>query len=269
MIKNNNHSIKASKKNKFIFILSGILLLALTTIGYVIFRNLQSGEFTLPFDTHVLTYDVTLSENAQFDLPQYHLEVSSNAEFKDVNFDTLKLDEILQSEGQYIDPNHQYLAYSFYMKNRGTVNVSIDYQFEITQLSPWMESNLRILIIKNDDSYYLYQSEVQSFEDKNSIISNVTPFVSNQYIFKDQNIELEVSEVAIYRVIIWLEQNNPEDESDKSGRLEARLSFEINKEPTIKFNQYSMSANLNRNLWFTIPDVFYVDFTLICNDSEH
>lgn len=106
------------------------------------------------------------------------------------------------------------MAYSFYIKNIGTETITVDYYMRITEVYDSMDEYVRILIVEDDDSYRMYQKEDQPDEDNNMPQYYELPlgivFESDSIIFRDTLSDFITDEVKCFRVIIWLEEQDPD-----------------------------------------------------------
>lgn len=211
-----------------------LLILSLLTVGItlcVIFvYPMILGEFR--FNTAPeKVYKIEISETSDFESSSITLEVESYLELA-VSYTVLKLDDILSSQGQFIDSDFTYMSYSFYMKNTGNKDVTVYYYMRFVEWHNWMQDCIRILVIIDNQTYKLYQKS----EDSNLSLSSSTlfelsdaiDFESNIVAFTDEINLLRPNQIKSFRVIIWLESSDKDYTDEYSyGRIKTLLSFGI------------------------------------------
>src|SRR5690606_19054699 len=109
------------------------------------------GVYTLPFEHEpVVSYDIRLAETNDFEIETSKLNAQAHVDPLGVTYSSIKLDEIIESDGKYIDNNHTYLAYSFFIINLGTTNININYYLRVIEVMNGMDEFIRILVIEDD-----------------------------------------------------------------------------------------------------------------------
>jgi len=159
------------------------------------------------------------------------------------------------------------MAYSFYIKNTGAETVSLDYSMRLTQVDFWMEDYIRILIIEDNVTQRMYQKEDQLDLEGNMPQYDQMPiginFESDSVIFSETIEDLKPGTVKSFRVIIWLEEKDPDmSEQEQSGSIQAELVFIIRDEYPEVSNKSSLLLSTNENLWFQILSQCVVNFDI-------
>jgi len=88
-------------------VLGAIIIGFLSTIGTILYVDYNSGDFVFSNDqTKYELGSIEIAEELDFEMSSSHLEVSSSVDAIGMTYSSLKLDEIIESEGQYIDLDH-------------------------------------------------------------------------------------------------------------------------------------------------------------------
>ncbi len=190
---------------------------------------------------------IEIAEELDFEMSSSRLEVSSSVDAVGMTYSSLELDEIIGSEGQYIDIDHQYLAYSFYIKNTGSVTKSITYNIRLSELMDWMSDSIRILIIEDDTNYKMYQKEDQLDLDNNLPLYDQMPiginFESSPFVFRDTIEDLEPGSIKSFRLIIWLEEQDPDlVERADIGIIQGEFVFTVIDDPAYGGSNFMSSS---------------------------
>ena len=243
-------------------VLGAIIIGFLTTIGTILYVDYNSGDFVFSNDqTKYELGSIEIAEELDFEMSSSHLEVSSSVDAVGMTYSSLKLDEIIGSEGQYIDLDHQYLAYSFYIKNTGNESHTISYYVRLTDYLYWMRDYMRILIIEDDTIYKMYQKADQPDLDNNLPQYDQMPigndFESLPIVFRDTIEDFKPGSIKSFRVIIWLEEKDSDVvDREEFGHVKGEFLF------TIIDDYPDLDASTNVSL--STIDKLWIDMSRIC-----
>jgi hypothetical protein len=258
-----------------IYIIGALLVIFVSIAGTIIYIKLNSGDYVF---TDVTAYDppysILIDENANFEFSTTHLNAESIVDGLGIAYDSIKLDDIQQSEGQFVDPDQNYIAYSFYIRNAGTAPISIDYYMRITEVFDGLDEYIRILIIEDDTIYRMYQKADQPDEDNNMPIYNQLPpginFLSDTMILRETRYNFKPNQVKCFRVIMWLEEQDPNMiDNQQIGRISTQLTFSIDTDAHISFNDNHLLSSEDNDLWLPIYSLCMVQFDMyyLSNDQ--
>lgn len=223
---------KALKRNKFFrigMILSGILSLA---FGVVTFYGQDSGNFIMSIDRQAYTRGIILSTEEDFEHPVARLMTDPVEEARDLTYRWLKLDEIKKAKGNYNDPDFDYVAYTFYIKNDGNETVNVSYHIKITDVHNQMDEAVRVLVIV-DDKEVLYQKEDKKDEAGNyptypPSIPKADYFLTDQIVARTTFNNFQPEQVKKISIVIWLEGYDPDTTDDiLGGMIKMEMIFSI------------------------------------------
>ncbi len=261
--------MQTSKSNEFCFYLFGAIIIGiLIFIGSIIYIRSLSGDFVLSLEPTPSSFPgIEVSDTIGFESPTSHLSVDSIVDKLGFTYASINFNEIIQSDGQYLDPNKKYLAYSFYIKNVGTTTVSIDYSMSITNTINHLDQYVRILVIEDDTDYIMYQKSDQPDLDNNMPQYNQLPlgisFESENIVFRDRFDDFEAGAVKSFRIIIWLEEQDLDIHDDyQSGNFETQLTFSISHPENLNTTKPHISLSDSENLWFTLQTSCNIDFRI-------
>ncbi len=223
---------KALKRNKFFrigMILSGLLSLA---FGVVTFYGQDSGNFIMSIDKESYNRGIILSTDDTFEFPQAQLLSDPVEEARDLTYRWLKLDEVSEANGNYSDPDFDYVAYTFYIKNDGNETVNVSYHIKITDVFNRMDEAVRVLVII-DGQEVLYQKEDQKNSDGEypiypPSIPKADYFLTDLIVARTTFNHFEPEDVKKVSVLIWLEGYDP-DTTDEilGGMIKMEMIFSI------------------------------------------
>lgn len=248
-------------QSKGFYVMIVILFMASAFLGFI---YSETGNFAMDVDG-VPPYDIRISEHITFETPETRLEVTSYVDLNPVNLDDIDLDGIFDQSGQYMDQDHTYLAYSFFLKNLGNETTDIDYYLRFTEVSYWMHDALRILLIEDDLSYTIYQKNAN--DESDDIEIDILTFMSDSMVFRHEIKDFKVDEVKHFRVIMWLDQSITNLETHKQrSLLKMQFNF-VTIYPEVS-NQNQLSLDVPKNLWISLSTICNVEFVLIYETED-
>jgi len=256
------------KKSMTFFVFAGIIVSLLTFIGVVIFEDMIAGNMTMSVDPNmVYNYkyiEIADNENFEFASDELNVEVDLN---QSITYTSISIDEIILSEGLYEHASSEYLAYSLYVKNSGIEKVSINYYMRITEIYQLMDEKIRILIIEDDEMKAMYQRADQAGDESDLPDYNELPlgieFLSQHIIFRDIIIDLEPDAYKSFRVIVWLEEQDP-DMTDEylEGLMKLQMNFSIAEGYSTGSNQNILLSSSHEKIWFSLSQICNVQFSI-------
>lgn len=223
---------KALKRNKIFrigIILSGLFSLA---FGVVTFYGQDSGNFMMSMDRDAYTRGIVLSAHKDFDNPQARLMTSPVDEARDLTYRWLKIDEIKNTDGNYEDPDFDYVAYTFYIKNNGSETINVSYHIKISEVTSQMDDAVRVLIIE-EDTETLYQKidkvdEFGNYPIYPPSLPKATYFLSDTVVARQTFTNFKPQDVKRFSVVVWLEGYDPDTTDDiLGGSIKMEMIFSI------------------------------------------
>lgn len=211
-----------------LFLITGLLTI---TIGIVTYYGFNAGSFVMQIDANAHRRGIILSDTKDFSNAKPRLTSKAVTGVKDITYGWLKLDEIENTEGEYVDKDYKYAAHTFFIKNVGTESVDVTYKLEILSQFNDIISGIRILIIIDGEKtlYQLEDDEFVFYEDDE--LRNAVYFESEEVVVEKVLREFGPNEVTKISYVMWLEGEDP-DTTDKllGGKIKLQMNFSINME---------------------------------------
>jgi len=219
------------------FLLLGILITGLLSsiIGVLAFFGQNMGTFVISLDNDTYRAGIILSDDKEFYTASPRLLVNPVNNSMPVSFDDIKIDEALNTDGDYEDSSGlTYIAYTFYLKNVGNTIVDIEFDVAITTVTKGIDAAARFMLIQDDDVEHLI---IYRKADENPInYYDHTPyhltkdFEDNSQIFKNTFYSFRPNEVKKYTIFIWLEGWDEDcNDAVMGGQLRMDMKFDIIK----------------------------------------
>lgn len=212
-------SIKAYKRSiKRKIVVAGLFVLtAAIVITYGLLNLVTQNALTVKTKADIEQLRLTLSESKNFEKEVNILRLGTSKALNEVTF--LDIPSTIDDEGYEIQNTDFYSAFTFYVRNSGSVTYNYSMQMEITKQSDSYNKYIRVMIFENGnrDVYALKKNDGQSELLNDQYGSFTTPFVSDTILFNRSFPNFEPLQVNKYTVVIWLEGND----SDSDGSKEA------------------------------------------------
>lgn len=167
----------------------------------------KTGSFTVSIDKYEMTkYGLTLSESREMTHKTSHLNAAISESITNMSGKSLPAN-IDMIDGVHNGPNH--IAYTFYLQNAGEVEVSYNYQLDISNISNDLDEAIRIRLYVDGTptTYAKTKSDGTGPED----IPELTSEFYNQSIVTHGRFDnFEPGETTKFTVVVWIEGNDPD-----------------------------------------------------------
>jgi hypothetical protein len=150
-----------------------------------------------------------------------------------ITYNWIKFDEVGEANGDYIDLDYEYLAFTFYIINSGTETVDINYHMRITDVYRNADEAIRIAIIE-DGVQSIFQKEDKifplDFEGYPEDMPTVTNFLTDETVMRGRFTNFKPGDVKKFSIVMWLEGYDP-DSNDQliGGRFKSFMNFAVDR----------------------------------------
>ena len=215
-----------------VFLSSGILSLIIVLIT---FYGQSAGNFVMSVDYDAYKRGIVLSKDNNYENAEPRLMTRPVDEATDMNYSWLKINEVELATGNYIDPDFDYIAYTFYLHNNGTEFIDLGYHIRITDVYKNMDSAIRILVIEDGvqsvykKADYVSQGGIPLSEVYG--INESINFLTDSIVTRRRISQFGPNSVKKFSVIIWIEGTDPDTTDDiLGGMVKFQMSFSIDTE---------------------------------------
>lgn len=223
--------MRRNRLYRLTFIASGILSLIFVLIT---FYGQNAGNFIMTVDHDAYQRGIVLSKEDTFRDPQARLMTRAIDEAIDMNYSWLKIDEVKLATGNYIDPDFDYLAFTFHIKNNGSEIVDVGYHIRITEVYKDMDHAIRVLVIEEDvETVYKKPERFDAGTPVADHLSGIKPinFLTETIVTRKKIQFFRPGDTRKFSVIIWIEGTDP-DTTDEilGGLVKMQMMFTIETE---------------------------------------
>lgn len=230
-------SKKVKKREALIRILAIILVILLLFLSIMFacssYVN-KAGDFTVTMDKDAFNIGITLSETPGFENPTRFLTGDKCENMADCTYAWLP-DDIDSIDGSHNRSNgEEFLAYTFYVKNAGEVDVKYNAKILIDSVALGADEAMRVMVFRNGEPTIYAKPQkgttdkLEENKDNKGIIQYTVDknFVTNTKVMEENFDLFPVNTVDKYTVVVWLEGWDPEC-VDKilDGEIKMSMSF--------------------------------------------
>jgi hypothetical protein len=206
------------------FIVTGMLSLA---FGVVTFYGQNAGNFIMSVDPSASVRGISIAEEPRSTTQNIRLMSNPIEEARPVTYSWLKIDEVMETSGNFVDPDHEYIAYTFYLRNSGDETVDLSYYIRITDAYKDVASAIRILIIQDGvQTMYMRQDLIETTYP--GTLPTVKYFQPSQQIIREVIYNFRMGQEISFSVIIWLEGYDLDTNDElQGGMIRMFMNFSI------------------------------------------
>ncbi|MCF7930839.1 MAG: hypothetical protein K9L02_04975 [Acholeplasmataceae bacterium] len=213
------------------FSISGFLMVLFALVSYY---GQDSGNFVMSVDYSAYQRGIVLSNDITFESRKPQLMTEPVSEARDITYSWIKLPEVSSSNGSFIDPEYDYIAYTFYIKNEGNETVDVVYSIKLSEVQNNLDESIRVLVIE-DGVETIFQKPDKADEFGNfpiypSTLPETKYFLSETVVTRKKITNFEPNEIRKYSVVVWLEGHDP-DTTDAiiGGMAKLQMIFVIDE----------------------------------------
>lgn len=230
-IKNNKRTIKLGsekirdRENKIKIIKIGLLLLLLfLLIVYFLLRIVyETGNFTVSLDENFSQKSGLVMYESQSNKEDKRMLKAIKPEFIDnISIDWLPKDINKQGEGSHNGDN--YLAYSFYIENKGSDVINYWYEILVDDVIRNVDEAIRVMVYRNDERK-VYAKPARSGEAE----PGTEKFISDKEVLIEKRQDFKPGDVDKFTVVIFIEGDDPDCIDNLIGG-EMKMHMDITEE---------------------------------------
>ena len=218
---------KVRKRNSMVIAirLALVALLALLIILYTVLHLAYGpGNFTVTLDQaaakemHLILY-----ENKEERKPRFTLEATPIEFVTNISVDWLPKNIDNEGDGNHNGAN--YLAYTFYVENKGVDVCNYWYKIPVDDVIKNVDEAIRVMIFKNGEKTIYAKLNGKTNQPE----SETTAFYESDVAVLEKREAIQPEEVDKFTVVIWLEGDDPDCIDDLLGG-EIKMHMEITEE---------------------------------------
>jgi hypothetical protein len=194
----------------------------------ITFYGQNAGNFVMSVDTLARQRGIAISDDPEFTFSTSRLMSDPIDDARDVTYAWLKLDEIEETNGNYVDPDHDYVAYTFYIKNEGLETVDLSYYIRITEVYNDLDKAIRVLVIDDGEETMFMKPDTTNINTYPDYMPIGQHFETQMTVMRKLIPNFRPGDIRKFTVVVWLEGNDP-DTTDEilGGMIKMQMNFTI------------------------------------------
>ena len=212
------------KKIRIVKIAILIMALFLIIIYFILRVFLETGDFTISLDQEFAKSEgIIMYENSSNKIDRRILK-AQKVEFMD-NISVKWLPQDIDKTGEGTHNGDNYLAYSFYLENKGAETVNYWYEVKIDEVIKNVDEAVRIAIYRNGERtiYAKPNSRTGEAED------GTTKFYSASSVCVEPRRDFKSGDIDRFTIVIFIEGDDPECQDNLIGG-EMKMHMDITQE---------------------------------------
>lgn len=212
------------KKIRIVKIAILIMALFLIIIYFILRVFLETGDFTISLDQEFAKSEgIIMYENSSNKVDRRILK-AQKVEFMD-NISVKWLPQDIDKTGEGAHNGDNYLAYTFYLENKGAETVNYWYEVKIDEVIKNIDEAVRIAIYRNGERtiYAKPNSRTGEAED------GTTKFYSASSVCVEPRRDFKSGDIDRFTIVIFIEGDDPECQDNLIGG-EMKMHMDITQE---------------------------------------
>ncbi len=165
----------------------------------------KNGSFTISIDRFEMTkYGLTLFESQNSSFQSSYLNAQIAKDITNIAGEEIPDDVDGDEEGAHNGEN--YIAYTFYLKNAGEVDVSYEYAVEMSNISNGLDEAIRCRLYVNG----VPTTYAKTASDGSGPEPGTVEFDSATAMVRGRQEAFAVGDVTKFTVVVWIEGSDPD-----------------------------------------------------------
>ena len=224
-IKLNSEKIRERDRKIRVIKVGLLMMLVFLIIIYFLLRIVyETGYFTVSLDPNFAKKSGLVMYERQETKEERKILKATKVEFMD-NISVKWLPENLQNEAEGSHNGDNYLAYTFYLENKGSDTINYWYSIMIDEVIKNVDRAIRIMVYRNDEQKIYAQANRTTGEPE----EGTEKFKSETEIALENRQGMKPGEIDKFTVIVYLEGDDPECDDSLIGG-EMKMNMDITEE---------------------------------------
>ena len=217
-IRERDRKIKVIKTGLLMMLIFLIIIYFLLRIVY------ETGYFTVSLDPNFAKKSGLVMYESKENKEEKKILKATKVEFMD-NISVKWLPSNLNNEADGSHNGDNYLAYTFYLENKGSDPINYWYSILIDEVIKNVDRAIRVMIYINDEKTIYAKANSKTGENE----ENTKSFYSEKYAETEQRTNMQPGEIDKFTLVIWIEGDDPDCLDNLIGG-EIKMHMEITEE---------------------------------------
>ncbi len=217
-IRERERKIRALKIGLLIMLLFLIIIYFLLRIVY------ETGDFTVSLDPNFAQKSGLIMYENSSEKEDKRILKATKAEFID-NISVKWLPENLHEEAEGSHNGDNYLAYTFYLENKGSDTINYWYEILIDDVIKNVDRAIRVMVYRNGErTIYAKPNETTGEAEEGTV-----KFYSSKEVLVEERKDFRPGDIDKFTIVIYIEGDDPDCVNELIGG-EMKMHMEITEE---------------------------------------
>lgn len=182
-----------------------IITLFLIIIYFLLRLFYEGGAFTVALDdalekkSGIIMYEKIAEKDAKKILKVDELEFVDN-----ISIDWIPSN--INEEGEGTHNGDNYIAYTFYLENKGADTINYWYSIEVDDVVKNVDRAIRVMLYRNDEKTVYAKAN----ESTGNAETGTEKFISDTKIVEKQRTEFKSGDIDKFTIVVWIEGDDPD-----------------------------------------------------------
>lgn len=228
-IKLNSEKIRERDRKIRVIKMGLLMMLIFLIIIYFLLRIVyETGYFTVSLDPNFAKKSGLVMYESKENKEEKKILKATKVEFMD-NISVKWLPENLNEEADGSHNGDNYLAYTFYLENKGSDPINYWYSVEVDQVIKNVDRAIRVMLYRNDDKKIYAQANRTTGEAE----EGTEKFKSDTEIALENRKNMQPGEIDKFTIVVYLEGDDPECDDSLIGG-EMKMHMDITEEHIVE-----------------------------------
>ena len=221
-IRERDRKIKVIKTGLLMMLIFLIIIYFLLRIVY------ETGYFTVSLDPNFAKKSGLVMYESKENKEEKKILKATKVEFMD-NISVKWLPSNLNNEADGSHNGDNYLAYTFYLENKGSDPINYWYSILIDEVIKNVDRAIRVMIYKNDEKKIYAEANRKTGEPE----PGTKMFYSDKEVAVEQRKDFQPGEVDKFTIVVFIEGDDPECDDSLIGG-EMKMHMDITEEHIVE-----------------------------------
>lgn len=214
------------KRRKILSIILGAVVAVLLILFIISMLVSKWGDLVIEIDRPLQQRGIVLSTDPEFKTKSVALSADQVQNVTNITYSWLPTDLDTSQDGEHNGKN--YLAYTFYCKNEGDVEVNYKATLDINGVAKSADEACRVMVYKNGEPNVYAKPK---YDNRDEAEQDATMFVDDKVVMTTKTEEFKPDDVDKYTIVIWIEGADPECVDDiRDGWVRMKMLFEVEED---------------------------------------
>lgn len=214
------------KRRRILRVILGAVVAVLLILYIISLLVSKWGDLVIEIDRPLQNRGIVLSTDPKFETKSVALSAKQVQNVTNITYSWLPTDLDTSTDGEHNGKN--YVAYTFYCKNEGDVEVDYRATLDISGVAKSADEACRVMVYKNGEPNIYAKPQ---YNDRSKPEQDTTMFVDEKIVMTTKTENFKPNDVDKYTVVIWIEGADAECVDEiRDGWVRMKMLFAVDED---------------------------------------